>query len=83
MPRPERRLLYFGISLIAAGLLTERELDVLRCVAEGMTNREVAERLYISTRTVGAHLERCMTKLGVSTRGAAVHEARRQGWLTS
>lgn len=66
-----------------AGLLTERELDVLRCVAEGMTNREVAEQLFISTRTVGAHLERCMAKLSVSTRGAAVHEARRQGWLTS
>jgi ATP/maltotriose-dependent transcriptional regulator MalT len=67
----------------AGGLLTERELEVLECVAQGLTNREVAERLYISTRTVGAHLERCMAKLEVSTRGAAVHEARRQGLLTS
>jgi DNA-binding NarL/FixJ family response regulator len=63
------------------GLLTERETEVLACVAEGLTNREVADRLYISVRTVGAHLERCMSKLGVGTRGAAVHEARRQGIL--
>ena len=66
-----------------AGMLTQRELEVLACVAEGLTNREVAERLFISVRTVGAHLERCMAKLAVSTRGAAVHEARRQGLLTS
>ncbi|MCU1358839.1 MAG: regulatory protein LuxR, partial [Ilumatobacteraceae bacterium] len=64
------------------GLLTERELEVLECVAQGLTNREVAERLFISARTVGAHLERCMAKLEVATRGAAVHEARRQGLMT-
>ncbi len=66
-----------------SGLLTMREMEVLACVAEGLTNKEVAERLYISVRTVGAHLERCMSKLGVGTRGAAVHEARRQGILNS
>jgi DNA-binding NarL/FixJ family response regulator len=66
-----------------SGLLTEREVEVLARVAEGLTNKEVAERLYISVRTVGAHLERCMSKLGVGTRGAAVHEARRQGMLSS
>jgi DNA-binding CsgD family transcriptional regulator len=64
-------------------LLTDREIEVLACVAEGLTNREVGDRLFISVRTVGAHLERCMSKLGVNTRGAAVHEARRQGLLTS
>ena len=66
-----------------AGVLTERELEVLASVAEGLTNREIGERLFISVRTVGAHLERCMAKLAVNTRGAAVHEARRQGLLTS
>jgi DNA-binding CsgD family transcriptional regulator len=66
----------------AGGLLTEREAEVLECVAQGLTNREVAERLFISTRTVGAHLERCMAKLDVSTRGAAVHEARRLGLIS-
>jgi DNA-binding NarL/FixJ family response regulator len=67
----------------SGGLLTDREVEVLELVAHGLTNREIGERLFISTRTVGAHLERCMAKLEVSTRGAAVHEARRQGLLTS
>ncbi|MGD9999428.1 MAG: LuxR C-terminal-related transcriptional regulator [Ilumatobacteraceae bacterium] len=65
------------------GLLTDREVEVLELVGQGLTNRAIGERLFISTRTVGAHLERCMAKLEVSTRGAAVHEARRQGLLTS
>ncbi len=64
-----------------SGLLTAREAEVLSCVAEGLTNKEIAARLYISVRTVGAHLERSTAKLGVGTRGAAVHEARRQGLL--
>jgi DNA-binding CsgD family transcriptional regulator/tetratricopeptide (TPR) repeat protein len=63
------------------GLLTEREVEVLQCVAEGLTNREIAERLYISVKTVGTHLEKSMSKLGAATRGAAVHEARRQGLM--
>ncbi|MCB0997708.1 MAG: response regulator transcription factor [Acidimicrobiales bacterium] len=63
------------------GLLTTREVEVLACVAEGLTNKEIATRLYISVRTVGAHLERAMAKLHAGTRGAAVHEARRRGLL--
>ncbi len=65
------------------GPLTQRELDVLSLVAEGLTNREIADRLTISTRTVGVHIEHCLTKLGVGTRGAAVHEARRLGVLNA
>jgi len=65
------------------GPLTQRELEVLSLVAEGFTNREIADRLSISTRTVGVHVEHCLTKLGVSTRGAAVHEARGLGVLNA
>jgi len=65
------------------GPLTQRELEVLSLVAEGFTNRVIADRLSISTRTVGVHIEHCLTKLGVSTRGAAVHEARRLGVLNA
>jgi len=65
------------------GPLTQRELEVLSLVAEGLTNREIADRLTISSRTVGVHIEHCLTKLGVGTRGAAVHEARRLGVLNA
>ena len=51
--------------------LSERELQVLRLVAAGLSNREVAEALYISVNTVKTHLQRIYGKLGVSSRTAA------------
>jgi len=61
--------------------LTEREVDVLRLVAEGMSNTEVAAKLYISSQTVKTHLERICTKLGVSGRAAAVKRGMETGAL--
>lgn len=55
--------------------LTEREVDVLRLVAVGLTDSEVAERLLISPRTVQRHLSSVYSKLGVSTRTAAARLA--------
>lgn len=55
----------------APGGLTPRELDVLRLVADGATNREVAAALVISEKTVARHLDNMFTKLGVSSRAAA------------
>jgi DNA-binding NarL/FixJ family response regulator len=55
--------------------LTAREMDVLRHVARGLTNAEIAARLYISRRTVEQHLCSLYNKLGVSTRTAATHFA--------
>jgi DNA-binding NarL/FixJ family response regulator len=55
--------------------LTDRELDVLRLLTSGLGNSEIAERLMISRRTVHAHLRSIFTKLGVTTRAAAAHEA--------
>ncbi|GAA1859312.1 helix-turn-helix transcriptional regulator [Myceligenerans crystallogenes] len=49
-------------------LLTGRELDVARLVAQGRTNRQVAEQLYVSVRTVEVHLGRVFRKLGVRSR---------------
>jgi HD-GYP domain-containing protein (c-di-GMP phosphodiesterase class II)/DNA-binding CsgD family transcriptional regulator len=51
--------------------LTDREVEVLRLIARGRTNREVAERLVISRKTVGRHVENVYAKLGVSSRAAA------------
>nr|MCU0260995.1 helix-turn-helix domain-containing protein [Ilumatobacteraceae bacterium] len=65
------------------GTLTERETEVLALVARGLTNKEVAAELGISPKTVAVHLERCLAKLGATTRGAAVHEARRAGLLSA
>jgi len=50
--------------------LTDSELAVVRLVASGLTNREVAERLYISPHTVGGHLRHAFEKLGINSRVA-------------
>jgi DNA-binding NarL/FixJ family response regulator len=55
--------------------LTLRELDVLRLVANGLTNAQVAGQLVISPRTVDAHLVSIYGKLGVNTRSAATRFA--------
>jgi DNA-binding CsgD family transcriptional regulator len=59
--------------------LTAREVDVLRLVAEGLTDAEVGERLFLSTRTVSSHLTSIYNKLGVSSRVAAVRFASQHG----
>ena len=62
-----------GLYVVAG--LTERELDVLRLVAEGLTDVEVGERLFISPRTVGAHMRSIFAKLNVNSRAAASNDA--------
>jgi len=52
----------------ADGALTSRELEVAELVADGLTNREISARLYISVRTVTSHLDHIYTKLGLSSR---------------
>jgi DNA-binding NarL/FixJ family response regulator len=49
-------------------VLTQREREVLAAVAEGLTNREIGERLFISERTVGVHVGHIFDKLQVRTR---------------
>jgi LuxR family transcriptional regulator, maltose regulon positive regulatory protein len=61
--------------------LTHRELEVLRLVAKGLTDGQVAERLYISPRTVSQHLRSVYKKLGVPSRAAAARRAVEQDLL--
>jgi DNA-binding NarL/FixJ family response regulator len=59
--------------------LTARETDVLRHIAEGNRNRDIAERLFISEETVKVHVKHIMEKLGASDRTEAVAIAVRRG----
>ena len=59
--------------------LTVREVEVLRLVAAGLTDAQVAERLVLSVRTVHSHVRSIYRKLGVSSRSAATGYAFRQG----
>ena len=52
--------------------LTQRELDVLRLLASGRTNRVIGEELFISEKTVASHVSHIFTKLGVGSRAAAI-----------
>lgn len=61
--------------------LTDRELEVLRLVAAGLGNQEIARGLFVSVATVKTHLVHAFRKLGVDNRTAAVDVGRRRGLL--
>jgi len=62
--------------------LSNREVEVLRLVAEGSSNREIADRLFLSTTTVATHMRNIMRKTEAANRVEAVATARRTGWLS-
>lgn len=61
--------------------LTKREREVLVLLTHGLTNKEIAQRLVLSVRTVDAHVEHVLAKLNVSSRTRAVAAAVRSGLL--
>jgi two-component system, NarL family, nitrate/nitrite response regulator NarL len=65
----------------AAPLLSERESQVLLLIAEGLSNPEIGERLFISSSTVKTYVKSVLDKLGVNDRAAAVAEAMRRGLI--
>jgi two-component system, NarL family, nitrate/nitrite response regulator NarL len=62
-------------------LLSDREAQVLRLIAEGLSNPEIGGRLFISSSTVKTHVKSLLDKLGVNDRAAAVAEAMRRGLI--
>ena len=86
-----RRLRALGVRAVARGprpstrsnaaALTARELDVLGLLADGLRNAVIAERLFLSLRTVEHHVSAILGKLGVQSRSEAVAEAGRLGLL--
>jgi DNA-binding NarL/FixJ family response regulator len=63
-------------------VLTEREIEVLQYAAQGSSNQEIADSLYLSLRTVQSHLNHIFNKLQVSSRTEAVVHALKEGWVT-
>ncbi|HID65105.1 MAG TPA: response regulator transcription factor [Anaerolineae bacterium] len=62
--------------------LTEREMEVLRLAAKGMSNKQIAQELVLSVRTVHGHLQNIFDKMHVGSRTEAVVQALQRGWLT-
>ncbi|MBM2825356.1 MAG: DNA-binding response regulator [Dehalococcoidales bacterium] len=63
--------------------LHQRELDILKLAARGLSNKQIAEEIDISQRTVQTHMSHIFRKLEVGSRTEAVLHALRQGWLTA
>jgi two-component system, NarL family, response regulator DevR len=61
--------------------LSESQLAILRLVAEGFSNREIATRVYLSENTVKSHLQEILQKLGVRNRVEAAIRATKEGWI--
>ena len=61
--------------------LSGRELDILKLAAKGISNKDIADQLFLSPRTVQAHLGHIFNKLGVASRTEAVLYGLRRGWL--
>ncbi|MFH0942153.1 MAG: response regulator transcription factor [Chloroflexota bacterium] len=86
-PLVERRLLKHAVRPQPVALefgqhLTRRETEVLKLVAKGMGNRDIAGYLGLAERTVKGHLMSIFSKLGVGSRTEAVHEALKRGWVS-
>jgi DNA-binding NarL/FixJ family response regulator len=66
----------------AGEVLSDRETEVLRLAAKGMSNMEIADSLTLSVRTVQTHLRSIFNKLGVGSRSEAIVYGLKKGWLT-
>jgi NarL family two-component system response regulator LiaR len=63
-------------------ILTQREMDILKLVTRGLSNKEIADELFLSLRTVQGHVGSIFSKIGVGSRTEAVVRALKEGWVT-
>jgi DNA-binding NarL/FixJ family response regulator len=82
-PAPAHPAVRGPVALAKAPPLTEREREILRLVAAGLQNKEIAQRLGISLATVRNHVHNILEKLEVHSKLEAVSLAFRQGWVTA
>jgi LuxR family maltose regulon positive regulatory protein len=82
-PAPQPILEGSGQEFEVVEPLSERELEVLHLIADGLTNREIAQRLFLSPNTVKGHSRNIYGKLGVNSRMQATTKARMMGLLSS
>ncbi|PJE43121.1 MAG: hypothetical protein CUR33_07420 [Pseudomonas sp.] len=75
------KLFRLAVAKNSGGLLSNREIEVLRCIEEGLSNQEIADRMYISLYTVKSHVQRLSLKLEVKRRTQAVSKAKSLGLL--
>lgn len=78
LPSRSDELISFEMETTGFALLTEREIDVLKLVTQGLNNAEISDRLYISMNTVKTHLKNIFQKLEVEDRTAAALKAIKQ-----
>jgi DNA-binding CsgD family transcriptional regulator len=78
---PEGKAFVPDQARISALGITPREYEVLQLIAEGLSNKEMAERLFVSENTIKTHTSRVFDKLGASRRTQAVQLAKSQGLL--
>jgi DNA-binding CsgD family transcriptional regulator/tetratricopeptide (TPR) repeat protein len=76
-----RHRLDVGAGMPSSGVLTAREQEVMRLVADGLTNKAIGARLFISEKTASVHVSNVLAKLGASGRAEAVAVAHRRGLL--
>ena len=65
-----------------SGQLTPREIEILKLAAEGMSNKDIADELFLGLRTVKAHLTNIFNKIGVGSRTEAIIKGLREGYIT-
>jgi NarL family two-component system response regulator LiaR len=80
-----KHALHMGAGREALGngdVLSAREMEIMKLASRGMSNKDIAEELCLTVRTVKAHLSNTFAKLGVASRTEAILKGLREGWLT-